>query len=64
MADIWTADEAYDDGVAAERKAIVAFLRRDYFRLNNANEAADAIERGEHHTFTREATERRGEEPR
>ena len=60
MADIWTADQAHTDGQAEERAAIVAFLRRDSFRLNSATEAADAIERGEHHKFTREATERRG----
>lgn len=63
MADIWTADQAHSDGQAEERAAIVVFLRRrDSFRLNSATEAADAIERGEHHKFTREATERRGED--
>ncbi len=40
-----------ESGADAEREAIIAFLRRDAFRLNSAEDAAAAVERGEHHRF-------------
>lgn len=51
-------------GAAEELKAVIAFIQRDGFRFHCAADVVAALEKGEHHIFTKEATEKRRSSPK